>query len=106
MDILDMAKVLLGISKEDNSKDELLLIYVDSVMQGILNYCNISIFPRELELRAASMVADSYREYSRANVESISEGGRTVKFDFKAYIDNKITGLTELGKFKQLYKTG
>lgn len=113
-DYLSMVKVLLGIA--DGSKDAELNVYIDMTRQSILNYCNRSDLPEELNYTLCQMCADTYRDIanSRAkgevtgNVSSVSEDGRSVSFssgaELKTAIEDRVTRTTELNRFKKLYR--
>ncbi len=111
---LKTVKVLLGIS--DGSQDEILQVYIAQGEQGILNYCNIKELPSALHYTLCQIVVDLYRENTAlnkngavvGNVSSISEDGRTVSFSgvesLKVQINDKITRLTELNRYRKLYR--
>ena len=113
-DYLSTVKVFLGIT--DDSKDAVLNVYIDMTRQSILNNCNRSDLPEELNYTLCQMCADSYRDVTNSsakgevngNVSSISEDGRSVSFssgvEFKTAIEDRITRTTELNRFKKLYK--
>lgn len=113
-DFISTIKSMIGIS--DESLDAILRIYVATVTQSILNYCNIDELPSALNYTLCQMVADTYNEMkSRSgtgsvvgNVSSISEDGRSVSFtngsEFKVAIDDRISKTRELNRFKKLYK--
>ena len=113
-DYLKTVKVLLGIS--DDSAVEILHIYIAQAEQGILNYCNIKQLPSALHYTLCQIVVDLYRENTAlnksgevvGNVSSISEDGRTVSFSgvesLKVQMNDKITRLTELNRYRKLYK--
>lgn len=113
-DYLKTVKVLLEIS--DDSADEILQIYIAQAEQGILNYCNIKQLPSALHYTLCQIVVDLYRENTAlnksgavvGNVSSISEDGRTVSFSgvesLKVQMNDKITRLTELNRYRKLYK--
>lgn len=113
-DYLKTVKVLLGIS--DDSQDEILQIYIAQGEQGILTYCNIKELPSALHYVLCQIVVDLYRENTAlnnkgavvGNVSSISEDGRTVSFSgvesLKVQINDKITRLTELNRYRKLYR--
>ena len=112
---LETVKALLGLSNDD-STDSLLSVYVEMTKQSILNFCNISELPSELNYTLCAMVADTYRELKSANttgevvgnVSSISEDGRSVSFssgqEYKRSVEDKISRTTELIRFKKLYR--
>ena len=113
-DFISTIKSMIGIS--DESLDAILRIYVATVTQSILNYCNIDELPSALNYTLCQMVADTYNEMkSRSgtgsvvgNVSSISEDGRSVSFtngsEFKVAIDDRISKTRELNRFKKLYR--
>ena len=112
-DFLGKVKMLLG---KSDLNDEFLRMYIDLTRQSILNYCNINTLPSELNYILCMMVVDTINEknVSRGtgkvvgNVSSVSEDGRTVSFtngsEFKVAIDNKISSMNELKRFKRLYR--
>ena len=112
-DFLGKVKMLLG---KSDLNDEFLQMYIDLTKQSILNYCNINTLPSELNYILCMMVVDTINEknVSRGtgkvvgNVSSVSEDGRTVSFtngsEFKVAIDNKISSVNELKRFKRLYR--
>ena len=112
-DFLGKVKMLFG---KSDLNDELLQMYIDLTRQSILNYCNINTLPSELNYILCMMVVDTINEknVSRGtskvvgNVSSVSEDGRTVSFtngfEFKVAIDNKISSVNELKRFKRLYR--
>lgn len=113
-DFLSTVKVLLGIT--DDTKDTELTVYVDMTKQTILNYCNRSDLPEELNYTLCQMCADSYKDVTNSsakgeingNVSSVSEDGRSVSFssgaEFKTALEDRVTRTTELNRFKKLYK--
>ena len=113
-DYLKVVKVLLGIN--DDSINEILQIYIAQAKQGILNYCNINELPSALHYTLCQMVADLYRENTAlnksgtvvGNVSSISEDGRSVSFSgvesLKIQLTDRITRLTELSRYRKLYR--
>ena len=113
LDFLGKVKMLLG---KSDLNDEFLQMYIDLTRQSILNYCNINTLPSELNYILCMMVVDTINEknVSRGtgkvvgNVSSVSEDGRTVSFtngsEFKVAIDNKISSVNELKRFKRLYR--
>ena len=113
-DFLSTIKVMLGIS--DESADAILRIYIQTVSQSILNYCNISELPSALNFILCQMVVDIYNDMkSRSstgsvvgNVQSISEDGRTVSFtngsEFKTVIEDRIAKTRELNRYKKLFR--
>ena len=124
MDYIQTVKMLLNIREDDENIveiDALLGFFVDSVLQSILNYCNIRKLPKELDYVVVRMVADAYNEHGNimrmvdnaatANVTSVSESGRTVSYGadtrvagyFAGLAGEKLPKMRELDKFKHLY---
>ena len=113
LDFLGKVKMLLG---KSDLNDEFLQMYIDLTRQSILNYCNINTLPSEFNYTLCMIAVDTINEknVSRGtgkvvgNVSSVSEDGRTVSFtngsEFKVAIDNKISSVNELKRFKRLYR--
>ena len=85
-------------------------------IQTVLNYCNISELPPALDYVVCQMTAETYREITSknnvgevvGNVNSISEGGRSVSFgnssEFKVAIEDKVSHKIELNRYKKLFR--
>lgn len=111
---LDNVKLLLNI--KDDTLDNVLTFYIDTTIQSILNYCNISDLPSDLNYIVCTMTADTYREVVLTNktgevvgnVKKITEGDRTVDFGessrFKILIDNRVSKVKELNRFRRLFR--
>lgn len=76
---------LLGIS--DDGQDTILDFVLDSVQEGILNYCNLSELPAGLENTAYRMAVDLYRAEGYGSeavpageVQAVKEGDTQVTF--------------------------
>lgn len=76
-EILNNAKMLLEIS--DNSKDELLLFYIDDIKSAVLSYCRIDNIPITLMKLISQIVADIYKK-SDKSIISVTEGDRKIDF--------------------------
>ena len=87
-EILDGTKLILGIKAED--KDELLSFVIDDIVNAVKAYCRIDELPSALYGLCAQMAAKSYRdngfgaEETPMNVQSVSEGDRSVTFKEKS----------------------
>lgn len=113
-DYLATVKALLGIS--GTGKDAVFSVYIGMTRQTILNYCNISELPAELNYTLCQMAVDAYHDMQARSpggtvsgaVSSISEDGRSVSFtsgtEFKTAIEDKVSHATELNRFKKLYR--
>ena len=104
--------LLLNGKAED---EELIKLLIDITTQAILNYCNLYVFPPELEGTLVSIVAELYNDtmnmpaVGALPVSTVSEGGRSVSFDsskvqYGLMIDDKLAHRSILNKFKRLYK--
>ena len=118
--ILARVRILLKIEKDDDTQDELLMVYIESTIQQVLNYCNLVELPWQLYDTIARMVTLAYKEAvggmvieGTGAVSSITEDGRTVSFDVSSQLlgaagarvaDIFPSFITELSKFKRLYK--
>lgn len=76
-EFLSNTKMLLGIS--DNSKDDLLLFYIEDVKSAVLSYCRLEFVPTQLSGLIPQIVADVYRKTDR-NITSLTEGDRKIDF--------------------------
>lgn len=112
---MDAHSVALLIGKEGTGDDELITLLIDIVTQAILNYCNLNVFPPELEGTLVSIVAELYNDVmnipatGQLPVSNVSEGGRSVSFDvskvqYGLNLDDKLSKRAILNKFKRLYK--
>ena len=93
-----------------------LTLTIDMTIQSVLNYCNISELPSELNYVVCLITAETYKELNSkfesgnvvGNISSISEGGRTVSFtngsEFKIAVEDKISRMTELNRYRKLYR--
>lgn len=113
MDVHSVALLIDGKNAEQN--EELIKLLIDIVTQAILNYCNLNVFPPELEGTLVAIVAELYNDTMNIPqagtlpVSSVSEGGRSVSFDvskvqYGLTIDDKLAKRAILNKFKRLYK--
>lgn len=113
-DFLGTVKALLAV--EDDSKDKILQICIDTATQSVLNYCNISELPSALNYVVCQISADSYTEMASkagtgkivGNVASVSEDGRSVSFtngtELYATVENRVSRLAELRRYRKLYR--
>lgn len=111
---LENLKSLLNI--KDDKLDTILQLNIDMTIQSVLNYCNISELPSELNYVVCLITAETYKELNSkfesgnvvGNISSISEGGRTVSFtngsEFKIAVEDKISRMTELNRYRKLYR--
>jgi hypothetical protein len=107
MNKLKSIKIFLDIPLDDSSRDEKLLLLIDNVTHSILNYCNISKLPSELEHTLVNMVVAIFRDLymNDHKIVSASDGDSSVSYSYS----DRITGLIfdyreELNRFKQFYK--
>lgn len=113
-DFIGTVKYLIGDRKIDNN---ILPLYIDLTKQSILNYCNISELPSALYFLTCKLCAETIIENSKISnnevtgqVASITEDGRTVTFanssteQYANVINNKISHLVELNRYKKLYR--
>lgn len=90
MDIV-VFKSLLGILKEDISKDHILTFIATDVEETIKNYCNLTEIPIGLKNTAIRMAVDLYRnenlgeeDVPLGSISSITEGDTTVSYKSSA----------------------
>lgn len=84
---LEKLKGLLGIPLDDQSKDARLVFTIDSVVQAVLIWCNITEVPQALDLVVLQITEDKYRtKYStefpeaQQSVQSVKRGDVTTTF--------------------------
>ncbi|MGM9935769.1 MAG: phage head-tail connector protein [Candidatus Ornithomonoglobus sp.] len=84
---MEQLKILLGIAREDTSKDPLLELILDETRDYILSYCHLREIPTKLQSLVPFMAADLYRnkkygtENTPTDIKSISEGSRSVSYE-------------------------
>ena len=111
---LSTVKTLLNIKNED--MDNILLIHIDIAKNSVLNYCNINELPSALNYTLCQIVVDAYLQDRNkidsgkvvGNVSSISEDGRSVSFtngtEFQSTVNDIISGINELKRYRKLYR--
>lgn len=83
---VEVLKDLLGVSREDSSKDIVLQFVLLQVEDIILNYCNLEEIPERLINTAYRMAVELYRsenlgeEENKLQVSSLSEGDTSTSF--------------------------
>ena|SRR3712207_2151355 len=84
---LDKLKSLLGISKDDNTKDIYLEFVLDDIFQIIKDYCNIKEVPEQLNNTVVKMAIDLYRNQNLGeedtplgSISSITEGDTSISY--------------------------
>jgi hypothetical protein len=83
---VEMLKMILGVT----GKDELLQFALDTVIDEVKNYCNITEIPAELDNIILRMTADVWRSEGYGNeskpqtAASVSRGDVSVSFDGKS----------------------
>ncbi|EGT5474328.1 TPA: phage head-tail connector protein [Clostridioides difficile] len=84
---VERLKKLLGISKEDYSKEMILEFILEDVEEIVKNYCNVSVIPEGLNSTVLRMAIDMYKNESLGSedialgsISSISEGDTSVSY--------------------------
>ncbi|WP_219712050.1 phage head-tail connector protein, partial [Clostridioides difficile] len=84
---VERLKKLLGISKEDYSKEMILEFILEDVEEIVKNYCNVSVIPEGLNSTVLRMAIDMYKnenlgseDIALGSISSISEGDTKVDF--------------------------
>lgn len=71
--ILTNIKILLNMSLEDTSKDQILNYLKETITQRVKNYCNLEEVPKELEFILVEMISAIYKnKYATENISSIT----------------------------------
>lgn len=115
-DILQNVKILSGIT--DNSKDQLLTVYINMICNNILIKTNRRVFVPELKYVVINLVKDKYdtiqTDADLQSVQSMSEYDRSVTFGVSEPIKYKLNLIAEkqldenenlINKYKLLYRT-
>ena len=93
--------------------EPILNLYVDKVIQYILNYCNRTELPQELSYVVIDMVVNECEKAQSSSnsdgISSLSEGGRSVSFvtevnKLPIYVDFDNKQKSILNKFRLLYR--
>lgn len=102
-EVFNKVKELLGITKEDISKDTYINFAIDDALESILNYCNLDCFPAGLKNTLIKMSLDYFRSASLGSVEeegqirSISEGDTSIGYE---KVDRANLEKTFLGNYR------
>lgn len=94
-EILEKTKMLLGI--DNNEKDNILSFIIDDTVDAVLAHCRIELLPKELIGVVSQMAVRVYREngYGETErpreVQSISEGDRSISFGKRSNTDGILT---------------
>ncbi|VIF92732.1 phage protein [Clostridioides difficile] len=84
---VERLKKLLGISREDYSKEMILEFILEDVEEIVKNYCNVSVIPEGLNSTVLRMAIDMYKnenlgseDIALGSISSISEGDTSVSY--------------------------
>lgn len=86
---LPRLKSLLGIEQSDTSKDDRLLFALESIVNGINTYCNLTVIPAALDNVVLQIAEDYYRakyptEFEQAAPAVVSVKRGDVQTNFAA----------------------
>ena len=73
--MLDKIKMLLGIAEDDDSKDDLLDVYINLCKDDAINFCNLSDYDSKLDSVVISMVIERYNARGTEGLSSVSGSG-------------------------------
>ncbi|PEL12672.1 phage head-tail connector protein [Bacillus sp. AFS017336] len=80
--ISELVKILLGVS--DSSKNAIINFYIESVTQKILNYCNITELPEELESivveKVVAIMKNLIASEGNGPVKKITRGDTVIEY--------------------------
>lgn len=82
-EMLDAAKLLLGIDNEES--DAILTLLIEDTTDAVLSYCRIEVLPRQLESFVPYLAANRFRENGNGGVRSVTEGERRVEYGDENY---------------------
>lgn len=79
--MLDNLKILLNISEDDISKDNLLNIYLNEAEDTVRSYCNINeidILNNALTSAVLKLALFNYKNRGKENITQMSQGSRSI----------------------------
>lgn len=83
IEVLTMTKILLEI--EDDKQDEKLMILIDDVINAVMSYCRIDVFPTQLVSLIPVIVTGLYRGNLKEGVKAVTEGERKIEYSDDNY---------------------
>lgn len=99
--ILDKVKILLT-NTSLKLDDKLILIYCEQSYQEACGICNVKEMPEESINNIAFLAISSLIADSNQNIQSLSEGGRSVSFGNMTSADLRVKALSGLEKWKKV----
>jgi hypothetical protein len=103
MDYLEDVKIRLNIT--DDSKDNLLLSYINQTIEKIKNYINRPEVPDGLFFTVVAIAIDLYNlnNIEDRKVTEEKQGNRSMKYTSKLDVDGVVSSYkTELNKFRRI----
>ncbi|MEF9952204.1 MAG: phage head-tail connector protein [Clostridium sp.] len=110
--MLEKIKSLLGIKRDDTSRDAIISFIIDDVTEIIKNYCGVDLVPPGLNNTVIRMAIDIYRnenlgeeEGPVGSISSITEGDTSVSY--KGATSDYTTSMlknykTQLNRFRKV----
>lgn len=91
--MLENIKLLLGLN--DDSKDQIILYYIDKVSDEILNYCNLEDLPSKLEWIVESKIygilKSQFSPQSTGEVKAVTRGDTRIEYNVATAESSDIT---------------
>jgi len=73
--MLEKIKILLGLSEEDESKDDLLNTLISLCKDEAIDYCNLDEYSSKLDSAVIAMVIERYNKIGTEGITSVSTSG-------------------------------
>lgn len=97
--MLEKIKILLGIAEEDESKDDLINLFIRLCKDEAVSFCNLSGYDSKLDSVVISMVIERYNARGTEGLSSVSGSG--VNEHYKdGYSSNIISALIKHRKIR------
>lgn len=97
--MLEKIKMLLGIAEEDESKDDLINLFISLCKNEAVDFCNLPEYDSKLDSAVISMVIERYNARGTEGLTSVSGSG--VNEHYKdGYSSNIISALIKNRKIR------
>ncbi len=97
--MLEKIKMLLGIAEEDESKDDLINLFISLCKDEAVDFCNLPEYDSKLDSAVISMVIERYNARGTEGLSSVSGSG--VNEHYKdGYSSNIISALIKNRKIR------
>ncbi len=101
--MLEKIKLVLNIDENDITFDRILILMIEDTTTAILNYCNITKLPKQLEYVVREIVVTKFKsENGDYNIQSIKRGDTQITYtntiDINSFNTKHINALNRFRK--------